>query len=45
MEFFYFCLEDEHFLEKCDAKTDFEIFEFLILKYDEYTKNINEVKD
>lgn len=45
MDFFYYCAEDEQFLEKCDKKTDFQIFEFLKIKYEEYQNNRTENRD
>jgi len=45
MEFFYFCADDENFIEKCKNKTDFEILEFLSVKYKQYLENIIEIKN
>ena len=45
MDFFYFCADDEHFVEKCQNKTDFEVVEFLKMKYKQYHENRNEIKD
>ncbi|MBU3821912.1 carboxypeptidase-like regulatory domain-containing protein [Flavobacteriaceae bacterium XHP0103] len=45
MDFFYFCADDEHFVEKCKSKTDFEVFEFLEAKYKQYMQNRNDTKD
>ena len=42
MEFFYFCADDVNFMEKCKNQTDFEILEFLKIKYEAYLKNIYE---
>ena len=45
VDFFYFCADDENFLKECKNQNDFQIFNFLKSKYDEYFKNINEVKN
>lgn len=45
MEFFYFCADDEKFLEVCKNETDFEIFKFLKMKYEQYMENLTEIKD
>jgi hypothetical protein len=45
MDFFYFCADDEHFIETCKNQTDFEIFQFLKMKYEQYMKNLTEIKD
>ena len=45
MDFFYYFAENEQFLEKCDKKTDFQIFEFLKIKYEEYQNNRTENRD
>ncbi|WP_100614229.1 peptidase associated/transthyretin-like domain-containing protein [Confluentibacter citreus] len=45
MEFFYFCADDENFIEKCKNETDFEILEFLSMKYKQYLDNLSESKN
>ncbi|WP_162623263.1 hypothetical protein [Confluentibacter sediminis] len=45
MEFFYFCGDDENFIKYCKNQTDFEIFEFLRMKYKQYLENRNETED
>ncbi|MGE5944470.1 MAG: carboxypeptidase-like regulatory domain-containing protein [Flavobacteriales bacterium] len=45
MEFFYFCADDESFIEKCKNENDFEILEFLSVKYKQYLNNLNESKN
>jgi hypothetical protein len=45
MDFFYFCADDEHFIETCNNQTDFEIFQFLKMKYEQYLKNQGIIKD
>lgn len=42
MEFFYFCADDENFIEKCKNQTDLAIMEFLKTKYEIYLKNRSE---
>ena len=44
-EFFYFCADDENFIEKCKNQTDFEILKFLGIKYTQFVKNRNETDD
>ena len=39
MDYFYFCSEDENFLEKCDSKNDLLILEFLKKKLFQYKSN------
>ncbi|MDO6760314.1 hypothetical protein Q4566_08905 [Tamlana sp. 2_MG-2023] len=38
-DFFYFCEEDDNFEEACQDKTDFEIFQFLEKKYNQYIES------
>ncbi len=45
MDYFYFCLDDANFLERCQNKTDFEVWLFLEEKYTQYMKNKREDKD
>ena len=45
MEFFYFCADDENFIEKSKNQTDFEILKFLGIKYTQFVKNRNETDD
>lgn len=42
MEFFYFCADDENFIERCQNQTDLDILEFLKMKYQAYLKNRSE---
>ena len=35
-EFFYFCSEDENFEIKCKDKSNIEIYNYLIIKYNQY---------
>lgn len=39
-DFFYFCSEDENFVNRCKAKSDLEILEFLREKLLEYKSNL-----
>ncbi|OYX24872.1 MAG: hypothetical protein B7Z06_08250 [Flavobacteriales bacterium 32-35-8] len=39
MDFFYFCADDENFIEKCKNQTDLNILEFLKMKYEQYLHN------
>lgn len=39
MDYFYFCIEDDTFLEKCKNKSDLEVLIFLKQKYDQYIMN------
>lgn len=45
MEFLYFCADDESFIETCKNQTDFEVYNFLILKYTQFLQNKNGNKD
>ena len=45
MDFFYFCADDEDFLKHCKNESDFKILIFLRMKYEEYKKNLNTVKE
>jgi hypothetical protein len=45
MDFFYFCADDEHFIEQCDNKTDIEVLSFLKIKYAQYLANTNSTKN
>lgn len=39
-DFFYFCSDDPNFIISCKDKTDFEVLNFLTMKYQEYKNNI-----
>ena len=39
MDYFYFCMDDNKFLERCKNKTDFEVMIFLKTKYNQYIEN------
>lgn len=45
MDFFYFCVDDVNFLNRCKDKTDLEVFVYLQEKYEQYIANLNEHKD
>ncbi|PKQ43923.1 hypothetical protein [Confluentibacter flavum] len=45
MEFFYFCADDDNFIEACKNQTDFEIFKFLRMKYEQYLENRSDTED
>lgn len=45
MEFFYFCADDENFIEACKNQTDLDILEFLRMKYEQYLENRSDTKD
>jgi len=45
MDFFYFCSDDENFLERCKNQTDFNILVFLKMKYEQYQANMKSSKD
>ncbi|WP_232731931.1 carboxypeptidase-like regulatory domain-containing protein [Confluentibacter lentus] len=45
MEFFYFCADDESFIEKCKNQIDFQILEFLRMKYEQYLENRSDTED
>ncbi|WP_406682998.1 hypothetical protein N1F78_09905 [Seonamhaeicola sp. MEBiC1930] len=38
-DFFFFCLEDPDFKNKCEGKSELEVFQFLIEKLQQYKKN------
>lgn len=40
MDFFYFCADDENFIEYCQNETDFKILIFLRHKYKQYMENL-----
>ncbi|GAA4281384.1 hypothetical protein GCM10022260_18050 [Gaetbulibacter aestuarii] len=44
-DFLYFCEADPTFMPRCNQKSDFEIFEFLREKLEQYKKNLNEKFD
>jgi len=45
IEFFYFCSEDQNYEARCKGKSEIEIYQFLVKKYDEFKENLNESKD
>ncbi len=45
MDFFYFCAEDETFLTACKNQTDFTVFLYLEMKYKQYIKNKEGLKN
>ncbi|WOD42357.1 hypothetical protein [Hwangdonia lutea] len=44
-DFFYFCADDAHFIERCKNKTDIEILEFLKEKLKVYKTNLESITD
>ncbi|MDA7558499.1 hypothetical protein N8768_05005 [Flavobacteriaceae bacterium] len=38
-EFFYFCSDDENFEIRCKDKSNIEIYDYLIIKYNQYVNN------
>jgi len=44
-DFLYFCEADSTFMQRCNQKSDFEIFEFLKEKLEQYKRNLNEKSD
>ena len=44
-DFFYFCSDDENFLEYCTEQSDFKTLIFLRMKYKQYQKNKTTEKD
>ncbi|WP_100614230.1 peptidase associated/transthyretin-like domain-containing protein [Confluentibacter citreus] len=45
MEFFYFCADDENFIDVCINQNDFEILKFLKMKYKQYLENKSGTED
>ncbi|TNJ44624.1 hypothetical protein KFZ70_01175 [Tamlana fucoidanivorans] len=45
MDFFYFCMDDENFMDSCQNKSDLIIFTFLKMKYIQYQKNRTALQD
>ena len=44
-DFFYFCSDDENYKQRCDGRSDIEVFEFLADKIVEYKNNLDAIKD
>lgn len=45
IEFLYFCESDPTFMQRCNQKSDLEIFVYLKEKLEQYKKNLNEKPD
>lgn len=45
MDFFYFCADDENFIKHCKNQHDFKILIFLRMKYKQYLRNSNTLKN
>jgi hypothetical protein len=45
MDFFYFCSDDDKFIQTCKGQSDFQILLFLKNKYNEYLMNLKDDKD
>jgi hypothetical protein len=45
MDFFYFCSDDDKFIQTCKGQSDFQILLFLKKKYNEYLMNSKDAKD
>lgn len=39
MDYFYFCMDDNSFVERCKNRTDLEVFAFLKTKFTQYLEN------
>ena len=41
-DFFYFCSDDPKFEERCEGRSNIEVFEFLVEKMTQYKANLKE---
>lgn len=44
MNYFYFCMDDKEFLNRCKNKTDFDVLIFLKTKYNQYVESKRQTK-